>query len=70
MLQDQVSQLQQSLEINKQIQSTILESANNPKTVSGHRNSVVHIPSAEKDNVEQNQISVLDELKNVLIQKN
>ena len=46
LLQEQVSQLQQSLEINKQIQSTILDvnvAAKEEKPRSNSRSSVIHV---------------------------
>lgn len=73
LLQEQVSQLQQSLEINKQIQSTILDAnANTQPSQSNSRSSVINTvnekdPAAARD---KEQAGALEELKKVLIQKN
>lgn len=72
-LQEQVSQLQQSLEINKQIQATILDASGGPQaSQSNRRASVIHT-GGEKDPAparETEQGGALEELKKVLIQKN
>lgn len=69
LLQEQVSQLQQSLEINKQIQSTILDaSASNQSNKT--RTSVIHAPGEKDAARDKDAGGALEELKKVLIQKN